>query len=295
MFRYLRLKRPSQVEVPLPGRLSREELARDATHPISLRRINELPENARKRIYRLLLPTTLLAELRIDPITWKGPGGDECIHLEAPEDAAEVRVLVRDPFHREEACVILDLADNNFGGIDLNWLVTSDPASPRFDTDRDETGQSTLFGTVRRNLAAEEAAMQVGYAPGQVRRGLRSSRQIIAQLDSFLATLGHRSYALEPLTYAAAWVFERRGFAYVRGHSMMDEIHREFQPGGVLHRVLDNSSVFRHPDHWRTVRGRAWAIHDGILEVCGMQWNNLRMIKQVGHHAGVETFPGAIY
>lgn len=295
MFRYLRLKRPGQAEVPLPGKLSRDELARDATRPISLRRINELPENARKRIYRLLLPATLLAELRIDPITWKGPGGDECIHLEAPEETGEVRVSVRDPFHREEACIILEIADNSFDGIDLHWLVINDPASPRFDIDRDEAGKPTLFGTVRRNLAAEEAAMRAGYAPGQVRKGLRSSRQIIAQLDSFLATLGHRSYALEPLNYAAAWVFERRGFAYVRGHSMMDTIHREFQPGGELHRALDDSSAFRHPEHWQTVRGRAWAIHDGILERCGMEWNNLRMIKQVGHHAGVETFPGAIY
>jgi hypothetical protein len=43
------------------------------------------------------------------------------------------------------------------------------------------------------------------------------------------------------------------------------------------------------------VRGRAWAIHDGILDVLDARWDGLRMIKQVGRHAGAETFPGAEY
>ena len=59
--------------------------------------------------------------------------------------------------------------------------------------------------------------------------------------------------------------------------------------------LLDGSSSFRQPEQWRTVRGRAWAIHDGILESIGMQWDRLRMIKQLGKHAGVETFPDATY
>jgi len=58
---------------------------------------------------------------------------------------------------------------------------------------------------------------------------------------------------------------------------------------------LDGSTPFRKPDQWCTVRGRAWAIHDGILEAVGFHWDGLRMIKQVGRHAGVETFPQAVY
>jgi hypothetical protein len=107
--------------------------------------------------------------------------------------------------------------------------------------------------------------------------------------------LGHRAYFLEPLTYASAWIFERRGFAYVRGHKLMDDIHREFQPGGKLHQSLNDESPFRKRGQAHTVRGRAWAIHDGILEALDARWDNIRMVKQIGRHAGVETFPQATY
>ena len=115
------------------------------------------------------------------------------------------------------------------------------------------------------------------------------------QLDTFLSALGHQAYFLEPLTYASTWLFERRGFAYVRGHKLMNDIHREFQPGGILHRCLDGSSVFRSPDQARSVRGRAWAVHDGILEALDLRWDKIRMVMQIGRHAGVETFPGVEY
>ena len=137
--------------------------------------------------------------------------------------------------------------------------------------------------------------MAAGLAPAQSRVSLRASGTVLAQLEAFLATLGHRAYFLEPLTYASAWVFERRGFAYVRGHKLMDDINKEFQPGGNLHRALDGSTPFRRPENWGTVRGRAWAIHDGILAVLDSTWNGLRMVKRIGQHAGVETFPGARY
>ena len=79
----------------------------------------------------------------------------------------------------------------------------------------------------------------------------------------------------------------------MRGHKLMDDIQREFQPGGRLHEALNSSTPFRKPEDVRTGRGRAWAIHDGILEVIDEKWDNLRMIKQIGYNAGVETFPNA--
>jgi hypothetical protein len=75
----------------------------------------------------------------------------------------------------------------------------------------------------------------------------------------------------------------------------MEDIQREFQPGGRLHRALDGSTPFRQPGQWRSVRGRAWAIHDGVLAAIDAGWRELRMIKQVGRHAGVDTFPDAVY
>ncbi len=118
---------------------------------------------------------------------------------------------------------------------------------------------------------------------------------MLEHLEAFLMTWGHTAYALEPLTYVSAWVFERYGFAYSRGHKLMDDIHREFQPGGRLHAALDSSTPFRQPDQWRSVRGRGWAIHDGVLAAIGATWNDLRMVKRIGRHAGVETFPDAVY
>jgi hypothetical protein len=206
-----------------------------------------------------------------------------------------VGLSVRKPGNPADEFLTLELHDNALNGIDLNFLLLQDPDAPRFATDRDEDGKPTLFGTARRNLAAEEEAKAAGLAPAQVRRGLGASRPVLQHVEAFLVTSGHAAFFLEPLTYASAWLFERRGFAYVRGHKLMDDIHREFDPGGRLHEALDGSSPFRQPDQWRTVRGRAWAIHDGILETIDANWNSLRMIKRVGHHAGVETFPNANY
>ncbi len=263
--------------------------------PISLRQINALPDNARKRVYRALLPPALLAEFGIDPITWKGPGGDQHVRLQTEPESGAIHVSARKTVDASDDYLCIELADNPFNGIDLNLLVLSDPDSPHFRTDYDEEGRPTLFGTARRNLAEEERAMRAGLAPAQVRKSFRASGVVLQHLEAFLASLGHRAYFLEPLTYASAWVFEKRGFAYVRGHKMMDDIQKEFQPGGRLHQALDSSTPFRQPGQWRTVRGRAWAIHDGILDVVDARWTGLRMIKQVGRQAGVATFPDAIY
>jgi hypothetical protein len=137
--------------------------------------------------------------------------------------------------------------------------------------------------------------MEAGLAPGQIRSSLGASRAVFQQLEVFLSTMGQRALFLEPLSYASAWIFERRGFAYVRGHKLMEDIHREFQPDGRLYQALDGSSVFRQPRQAVSVRGRAWAIHDGILETIDQRWDKLRMVKQIGRTAGVGTFPGASY
>ncbi len=294
MFRYLRLKKqPHRVE-PSPGSLTAKWLSEDAGVPATIKQLNELPEGAKKRIYRALIPPNLLTQLNIDPVSWKGHG-DYQLALKAESQTGEVNISIEMVSDSPEEIFCIQLFDNTFNGIDLNFLLISDPWSPRFDTDCDADGRPTLFGKARRNPAAEEQAKQAGLAPGQVRKGLALSGMVLQQVEAFLATCSHAAYFLEPLTYAAAWVFERRGFAYVRGHKLMDDIHREFQPDGRLYQALDGSSPFRQPDQWPTVRGRAWAIHDGLLNAIDAKWDKLRMIKQVGRHAGVETFPDARY
>ena len=277
------------------GSLSAEQLNQDSSLPITLRQINSLPDHAKRRIYRILLPTNLLAQYGIDPITWKGPDGGQHIRIKGEQETGRVDVSVRKSADSPDEILILELADNAYDGIELNLILINDPDSPRFRVDQDENGRPTLFGTARRNLAEEERAMKAGLAPAQARSSLRASRQVLEHLETFLAALGQRAYFLEPLTYASAWLFERRGFAYVRGHKLMDDIHEQFQPGGKLYQALDGSTPFRQQDQWRTVRGRAWAIQDGILEMLETHWDGLRMVKQIGRDAGVDTFPGSVY
>jgi hypothetical protein len=137
--------------------------------------------------------------------------------------------------------------------------------------------------------------MAAGLAPAQVRQGLRATNVAMQQLEAFLLMMGHESFAAEPLTYATALLFESRGFAYLTGRLMMEEIDAEFRPGGRLHAALDGSTPFRQPGQEKSIRGRAWAIHDGILAAIDRSWNDVRVVKRLGHNAGINTFPDAVY
>ncbi|MBP2683860.1 MAG: hypothetical protein H6Q79_1899, partial [Deltaproteobacteria bacterium] len=114
----------------------------------------------------------------------------------------------------------------------------------------------------------------------------------VACWDAFFGRSGNRFYFLEALGYNSAVLYERAGFQYVQGKEKMLWIDREFRPGGDLHAKLDGSTPFRRPSLARTVRGRAWAIHDGIL---GEPWESPKMYKTIGVHAGVATFTGEGY
>ena len=295
MLKYFRVKSQPEKIVPDLGSISLSLLERDAETPFTIRQLNNLPENVRRRLYRGLLPPALLTRFGIDPIQWTGLNKAPLVFLQATPESEKVLITACSSPDPDDEFFALELADNSLNGIELNLIVLNDPSSPRFSIDKTDDGRTTMFGTLHRNLQAEEDAMQAGLAPGQVRGSLGASRVVFEQIESFLSMLGHRAYFLEPLTYASAWVFERRGFAYVRGHKLMDDIHREFQAGGVLFNGLDDGSPFRKRDQAQTVRGRAWAIHDGILEALDLHWDKIRMVKQIGRHARVETFPQAVY
>jgi len=295
MLKYLRVGKQKPVAGPTPIDLSTARLTASPHSPIALRTLNELHENIKQRIYRTLIPHSLLSRFDVDPITWRGPDRSTCVKLTAQNGRGVVSLSAWSLFDPGDPFFTLQLADNNLNGVTLDWIILSDPAGERFDTDVTSGGQPTYFGTTRRNLEAEERAMAAGLAPGQIRSGLRGSAEVFHQIDTLMIALGHRSLTLEPLTYASAWVFERRGFAYTTGHQLMKMIDEEFRPGGQLHVALDGGTPFRQPDQWQTVRGRAWAVHDGILEVIGKRWDGLRMLKQLGRHAGVNTFPDAVY
>lgn len=295
MLKYFRVKPQPEKVVPDLGAISLSLLEQDATLPFTIRQLNNLPETIKRRLYRGLVPPALLTRFGIDPIQWTGANKEPLVFLKADSESEKVLITAQSSPDPQDEFFALELADNTLNGIELNLIVLNNPTAPHHSIDYTEEGQPTMFGTLRRNLKAEGDAKEAGLAPGQVRAGLNASRIVFEHIETFLSTLGHRAYFLEPLTYASAWVFERRGFAYVRGHKLMDDIHRGFQPGGALYESLEEGSVFRKPEQACTVRGRAWAIHDGILDALDLRWDKIRMVKQIGRHAGVETFPQAVY
>ncbi len=279
----------------LEGELPALRMGRDHSLPVPLHAVNQLSTGLKRRLYRVLIPPALLTRFGINPIAWENKADDLLVTLEADAGSHIARLTCRHAPDAVDPFFFLELSDNVFNGIDVDLLLLSDPDSPRYGVDRDEEGQNTLFGTVARNLPEEERAMAAGLAPAQVRGGLRAAREVLLGLDLFCLLLGHPAYYLEPLTYVAAWLFERHGCSYISGRRFMQAIDEAFRPGGALHATLDGSTPFRQPDQWRTVRGRAWAIHDGVLAAIGRSWNDVRMVRRAGYDAGIRTAPDAGY
>lgn len=269
-----------------------EPFAVDGIRLYSLYQVNHLPEPEKERIYRHLLLDAPLASYGIDPETLCDAHGNRLVTFECPAGSRVVEVDVRPEIGFPDPLFYLELSDTPLHQIEVVLFVVNDPNSPRFETDRDWRGERTKFGTLKRNIPEEVRALEAGLAPGQVRRGLRLSRALIPMFEAFVSRLGHDYYLMEPLTYHTAIHFERLGCSYVQGRRKMEWIHQGFQPDAPLFEALDGSTPFRMPDAWRTIRGRSWAIHDGIL---GEPWHSIKMYKRVGRHAGVDTFPGGTY
>ncbi len=102
MFRYLRLKnKPNKVEVH-PGALTTQWLREDAYLPVSLSSLNKLPDEAKKRLYRTLMPPVLLDQFNIDPVRWEGQG-DFQITLRAGPQTGEVVVCINNTTNGRES------------------------------------------------------------------------------------------------------------------------------------------------------------------------------------------------
>ncbi len=258
----------------------------------SLAGLNNLPAAEREAAYRSLLPDEVFTRFginRADPVDAEGR---PLFAVQGIPDTGSVEISYYHQASARDPLIYVHLADTPNNQIIVLLLVVNDPDAPRFDVDRNWKGERTKFGTLSRNLEAELAAMQAGLAPGQVRRGLKLSRSLLATFEVFVTRLGHDLFFLEPLAYHNAILFERYGCAYSQGHKKMAWIHQEFQPGGVLSSRLDGSTPFRRPDAFRTVRGRSWAIHDGVL---GEPFTGVHMYKGVSRDAGLCTFPDAVW
>jgi hypothetical protein len=254
--------------------------------PGSIRGINGLPRETKEAIYLSLIPGNLLDRFGV------APEDRTRLELICPHDTRSVEIILYHKQGARDPVLYLHMSDTLNFQIALLLLVINDPESPRYNVDVDENGFPTRFGTLRRHIPEEVRAMEAGLSPGQVRRGLRLSHSAVPTFEQFITRTGHDMVIIEPLTYNNAIVYERYGFAYFQGRQRMEWIDSVLRPDGAYFSRFDNSTPFRRPEAWRSIRGRSWAIHDGIL---GEPFGNMRMYKRINHHAGVNTFPDGVW
>jgi hypothetical protein len=256
----------------------------------SIAQVNRLPREQMLQVYRHLVPLDILLRFEIDPQTFTDSEGR--LLYECQPGTTSVELSLRHAWNAKDPVLYLQLADTPNNQIEVILFIVNDPDSERFDIDRLADDTPTYFGTLSRNIEEEIRAMNAGLAPGQVRSGLGLTRRLMPVLEQFVAGLHHDTFYIQPLAYHNAILFERLGFAYTLGLGRMEWIHREFAPGNLLFERLDGSTPFRRPGAESCVRGRSWAIHDGIM---GEPYSNVKMYKRIDIHAGVVTFPHAAW
>ncbi len=260
--------------------------------PRSLLQLNQLPREEREAVYRRLIPDAILTTFGIDPLTFTDTAGNRLVEFDCPPEQGRVSIQVRGRPQDRDWCYLLKLQTLPYRDVELALVVISDPRAERFSIDREPGGQDTRLGTTGRNIPEEIRAVQAGLAPGQTRQGLRLLRGTVRSVEEFVGWMGGDCFLLNAMFYHNAILYERYGFGYAAGREEMEAIHQGFQPGGTLQARLDGSTPFRQRGAERTVRGRSWAIQDGIL---GEPWQPPRMYKQVGKNQGVSTFPGGLW
>ena len=247
--------------------------------------INKLPEEEKRSIYSRYIPRELIERYDLPGLTER----QDLLQFRFAEGSSDVEMRLYHQPDFPDPVLYAHLSDTLSGQIHVLLYILNDPESPRFDVDRMPDGSPTRFGTLKRNLEAEKAAMEYGLAPGQVRRGLRLLRSATDAFEQFVISLGHDMFFIEPLYYHNAVISERHGYAYQMGKRRMEAIHAGFQEGGELHQRLEDSNPFRSAQAANSIRLRSWAIHDGIL---GEPFTDVTMYKCVGKAAEISTTPG---
>jgi hypothetical protein len=280
------------MEENSPGRIARafNGLPADAPHR-SIHDLNQLDKSVKEYVYTQLIPDRVFTLFDIDRDSLTNLYGERVVEFKAHPKSTFAIIEVREYPQDQDCIFFLEIEDTAFFKIDINFLIINDPRSPRFSTDLDEVGRRTKFATVRRNIPEEVRAMEAGLAPGQVRKGLRMLKHFVPLAIAFVSVMGQDMIIVEPLAYNNAIVFEGYGFNYIRGRRKMEEINEGFRPGGEYFEKLDGSTPFLQPGAEKTVRGRSWAIHDGIL---GEPWRGIEMYRRI-EPAEVCTFPDCVY
>jgi len=238
-----------------------------------------------------LIPLEIIEEFNLLP-DLVDPSGNNLLHLNCPPDSPIAEISLYHQYGFRDPILYGEITDTINNQIHVLFCVINNPHSPRFDIDTLPDGTPTNFGTLKRNIEAEIAAMEYGLSPGQIRKGLRILGSAIKTFEDFVSGLGHELYFVEPLFYHNAVIFERYGFVYARGRKLMERINAGFTSNGDLLPLLDNSTPFRCPLAANSIRLRSWAIHDNIL---GHPFDKVTMYKWIGKTAKINTCSGCTW
>jgi hypothetical protein len=263
----------------------------------TIAKLNRLPKRERDFIYRQLVPESIFRMFQIDPKTLTNPFGERIVMGIFPPDENFACVEVKYRSGDIDCIFACQVSLETFmQSLHLDFLSLNDPFSERFKVDIDEMGGDTLYGTRSRNIDEEIRAMRAGLTPGMVRRGLGLFGEFVKCMEVFTESLGLKTITTGALYYHSAILWEKHGFTYFKGLKIMEKVHKEFQPGGLLYEKLDESTPFRQKGMERTVRGRSWAIYDGVfLDALEEEWQNPNMYGVVGKNFKINTFPDQIF
>lgn len=258
--------------------------------PSTIGGINLLSDEQKREIYSRAVPKELLERFNLPPLD--AIRASNFLKFKCEPGTSDVELSLYHEQRFPDPVLYGHLTDTMNGQIHILLYILNDPDSTRYDVDRMPDGSTTRFGTLKRNLQAEQAALQANLAPGQVRHGLRMLSTAIQAFENFVSSLGHEIYFVEPLYYHNAVIFERYGFTYQIGRKLAERIESGFSDGGDLHKLLNGESVFRIKQATHSIRLRSWAIHDGIL---GEPFTNVTMYKRVGKNSGISTCPSCTW
>jgi len=205
----------------------------------------------------MLVPSQLMIRFGIHPIRLTNRDAQRMVHFTSEPGTSAFRFQVRHRADAQDPLFLLELQDNPQGYVSVAFMAANSPDSPRFD----------------------------------IRHGLRLLPHVMTRMEAFVIVLGQDAVLVEPLAYHNAIMFERHGFVYIQGQQTMERIHHAYLPEGELTRRLDNSTPFRAREAAASVRGRSWAIHDGIL---GEPWGEVKMVRRLGAGSSIDTAPSSV-
>jgi len=97
-----------------------------------------------------------------------------------------------------------------------------------------------------------------------------------------MAPLELKTITMGAFFYHNAILWERHGFTYFKGGKMMEGSTENFNREDCFTKSSMIQLLFAKKGMEKTVRGRSWAIHDGVLvEAFDEEWESPKMYKML--------------